>query len=597
MKNFKNQIIEILDNILVEKNITEVKANELVDKSSNKFDSDYSIACFKLSKILKQNPIEIADELAKILSDEKYGFQKVESVSGYVNILINENEIIYEVLNRFKEKNRKFGELDSDEKKEVICIDYSSPNIAKPFHIGHLKTTVIGQCFKRLGTYLGDTVIGINHLGDYGTQFGKMIEGYNLWKSEYNFDENPIEALLDIYIRINNLCKEDENVLEKCRNNFKQLEDGDEEKVKIWEYFVEISMKEFNKIYDILGVSFDSIRGESAYSKDLPGVIKFLADKNILTDSEGAKIVEFDDDTPPCLIEKSNGSTLYITRDIATVLYRIKTYDYNQILYIVASEQILHFKQLKKIMEKAGIDKKYTDGIKHIPYGMIRLETGKMSTREGNVVKIEELLNESISRTNKILSEKENINLTDEEKQEIAKQVGVGAVIFWNLSNILIKDQVFKWENVLNFAGETSIYIQYVNVRIKSILRELGYTRKLIKTEKYNLLADVEDNFNEIIDINKIDIKYLKSKEAMKLIKKIYEFPDVLRETKRKYETYILTSYLIELAKTFTEYYNKEKILVENEIEKNTKIYLIYILSNILEIGLNILGIESPDKM
>ncbi len=597
MKNFKNQIIEILDNILVEKNITEVKANELVDKSSNKFDSDYSIACFKLSKILKQNPIEIANELAKILSDEKYGFQKVESVSGYVNILINENEIIYEVLNRFKEKNRKFGELDSDEKKEVICIDYSSPNIAKPFHIGHLKTTVIGQCFKRLGTYLGDTVIGINHLGDYGTQFGKMIEGYNLWKSEYNFDENPIEALLDIYIRINNLCKEDENVLEKCRNNFKQLEDGDEEKVKIWEYFVEVSMKEFNKIYDILGVSFDSIRGESAYSKDLPGVIKFLADKNILTDSEGAKIVEFDDDTPPCLIEKSNGSTLYITRDIATVLYRIKTYDYNQILYIVASEQILHFKQLKKIMEKAGIDKKYTDGIKHIPYGMIRLETGKMSTREGNVVKIEELLNESISRTNKILSEKENINLTDEEKQEIAKQVGVGAVIFWNLSNILIKDQVFKWENVLNFAGETSIYIQYVNVRIKSILRELGYTRKLIKTEKYNLLADVEDNFNEIIDINKIDIKYLKSKEAMKLIKKIYEFSDVLRETKRKYETYILTSYLIELAKTFTEYYNKEKILVENEIEKNTKIYLIYILSNILEIGLNILGIESPDKM
>lgn len=605
MKNFKLEIEKDLEKVLNQKYIDkkeelkQIRVEELVEKSSNHYTSDYSIVCFKLAKILKQSPNQIAEEIYEELKDmfsDKY--KLIENTGGYINIWIKDQEYINEVLGRFKTKGRSFGKLDEEELKQKLVIDYSSPNIAKQFHIGHLKTTVIGQMFVRLHRYLGNNITGVNHLGDYGTQFGKMIEGYNLWKDEYDFSEDPINVLNQIYIRINNLCKEDEQVLEKCRENFKRLEEGDEEITRIWKKFVELSMKEFNKIYELLNVEFDEIRGEAAYSKDLPGVVKLLEEKNLLVDSEGAKVIDLEDEgLGTVLVLKNNGSTLYITRDIATAIYRSEKYDYDKSIYVVASEQILHFKQLKEILRKMGMDEKYVNGIYHLPYGMIRLETGKMSTREGNVIRVEDLLKESITRTKEIIEEKEN-DLTEEEKNTISRQVGVGAVIFSNLQNTFIKDQVFKWENILNFTGETAPYIQYIGVRINSILREAGYKKETKKTETFDLLKDVKDNIEEIAgSLENINTKYFENEETINLIKKIYEFKNILLESANKDESYILTSYLLELSKLFNEFYSKQKVLTQNKEERNSKLYLIYIIYNILEIGMNILGIEIPDKM
>ena len=374
-----------------------------------------------------------------------------------------------------------------------------------------MRTTGIGQALYNIYKYLGYNTIGINHLGDYGTQFGKMIEGYKRWGNEYTLEEHPIDDFLDMYVRINDLCKQDENVLNMCRDNFKKLEDGDKQCIEVWKKFKNLSLKEFQKIYDMLGTTFDSWNGEAFYTDKMPEVIDILQKSGHLIESNGAKIVDLEDQgiNTPCMVVKSNGSTTYDTRDLAAIVYRARTYDFDKCLYVVASEQDLHFRQIFATAKYLGLDEKYINGLEHISYGMVRLKTGKMSTRDGTLIKLEDLLNESVERVMKIIEDK-NPNL--ENKEDIAKKVGIGAIVFNNLSNSRVKDQLFDWDEVLNFQGETGPYIQYTYVRTKSVQEKVGY----------------------VPEINKIDIEYLQDEYSQSIIKLIYSFNYILNQVTEK---------------------------------------------------------------
>lgn len=418
----------------------------------------------------------------------------------------------------------------------------------------------------------GITQFGINHLGDYGTQFGKMIEGYKRWHEEYSF-ENSIEDLTDIYVRINALCKEDEKVLELCRENFKNLEENKEYEVNLWKKFKELSLKEFYKIYDLLDVKFDSLNGEAFYADKMQEVIDILEKSGKLVESQGARIIDLEDKgMPPCIICKSNGSSIYATRDLAAILYRTREYDFDKCLYVVAYEQNLHFKQIFEVAKLLGIDEKYLNGLEHVSYGMVHLKSGKMSTREGNVIKVEDLLNESIERAGRILEEK-NPNI--ENKEDIAKKVGIGAIIFNDLSNSRIKDEIFDWDTVLNFQGETGPYIQYIFVRTKSVLSAV----------------------KKIPEAKEINIEKLLDNESIQVIKSLYNFEDTLKSVTDKNEPYLLSKYLIELAKNYSTFYNNHKILSDNEEETKARLYLTYMTGIVLQKGAILLGIQMPDKM
>ena len=577
MIDFKEIIAKSIEKVLnKETNIeNENKIDELkgfIEKPNNKENGDFAFPCFKLAKELKKSPNLIAKEIKENIEIEKDIIEKVEVIGGYLNFFVNKNRLIKEVLEEINLKQETYGKSEEGKGKNII-VEYSSPNIAKEFHIGHLRTTVIGAALYNIYKYLGYNTIGINHLGDYGTQFGKMIEGYKRWGNEYNIDENPIEELTKIYIRINELCKQDEEVLEKCRDNFKKLEDGDEYCTEIWQKFRDLSLKEFYKTYDLLGVKFDSLNGEAFYKDKTQEVIDLLEKSGKLVESEGAKIVDLENKgMPPCIIAKSNGSSIYATRDLAAILYRARTYDFDKCLYVVAYEQNLHFKQIFEVAKYLGLDKKYTDGLIHVAYGMTRLKEGKMSTREGNVIKVNELLNEAIRRILDIINEK-NPNM--EEKEENAKKIGIGAVIFNNLCTTIIKDQIFDWDLVLNFNGETGPYIQYIYVRTKSVL------------EKVKKLPRLEDlNFSCLLD-----------EASLEVIKKLYDFKGILQDVIKKNEPSLLARYLIELAQSFSNFYNDNKIICEEKELQEARVFLTYATGIVLKTGAKLLGIEMPDKM
>ena len=556
---------------LIEKEVN-VDVYNYIKEIKEKDKGDYTFPCFSLSKTLSKNPIEIADSLKNSIKSSF--ISKIESVNGYLNFYIDKDYLMKIVFEEYDKTKSNFGKINDNGK--TVCIDYSAPNIAKPFHIGHLRSTVIGHSLYNIYKYLGYKTIGINHLGDYGTQFGKLIEGYKLWGNEYNIEdsESPIDELVKIYVRINALCEEDEEVLERCRNNFKLLEEGDEYYVSLWQKFKDLSLKEFQRIYDLLGVTFDSVKGESFYIDKMSEVIEILEKNNKLIDSEGAKIVDLSDQgiNTPCIVEKSNGSSIYATRDLAAILYRSRTYDYDKSLYVTSYEQDLNFKQVFAVAKYLDLDEKYVNGLEHVSFGMYRLKEGKMSTRKGNFIKLEDILNESINKAKEIILEK---NPELENIDEVAKKVGIGAVVFGDLYNSRIKDEIFDIDEMLNFQGETCPYIQYMYVRIRSILR---------KIDKEVLLNEV--NYDKLHD----DLSY-------DLIKQIYSFSDVLEEVITKNEPYILSRYLIKLAQGYSSYYNTYKILSDDIEERNARVYLVSIIANILKIGTSLLGIEMPEKM
>ena len=394
MLDFKEKISEEISKI------TKIDKNELYEyiemPSDNKM-GDYAFPCFRLAKTMKKSPQIIANELKDGISLGNE-FEKVEVINGYINFFVNNKKLVENVLEEVEEKRENYGSSEIGEGKNIV-IDYSSPNIAKPFHIGHLRTTILGNSLYKMYKFFNYNCVGIIHLGDWGTQFAKLIEGYKRWGTEYDIESNPIEELTKIYIRINDLCKEDESVLEQCRDNFKKLEDGDEYCVKIWQKFRELSLKEFQRIYDLLDIQFDSWNGEAFYTDKMQEVKDILEKNNKLVESEGARVVDLSkEDMPPCIIEKSNGSTTYATRDLAAILYRARTYNFDKALYVTSYEQILHFKQVFETAKYLDLDEKYTNGLVHVPYGMVMLKTGKMSTRDGNVVKIEDLLKKQLLR-------------------------------------------------------------------------------------------------------------------------------------------------------------------------------------------------------
>lgn len=495
-------------------------------------------------------------------------------MGGYINFTIQKQALVKEVLSEIENRKEEYGTQKIGQGKTVI-VEYSSPNIAKPFHIGHLRTTLIGRALYNIYQTLGYETIGINHLGDYGTQFGKMIEGYKRWGSEYNLEEKPIEQLMDIYVRINELCKQEEAVLEICRDNFKKLEQGDEYCTQIWQEFRDLSLKEFYRIYDLLNIHFDSLNGEAFYSDKTNEVIELLEKTGKLEESEGAKIIDLaEQNMSPCMICKSNGSTIYATRDLAAILYRARTYDFDKCLYVVAYEQNLHFKQIFEVAKLLGISEKCQKGLEHISYGMVHLKSGKMSTREGNVIKVEELLQEAIARVKNIIQEK-NPELTKEEKEEIAKKVGIGAVIYNDLSGSRIKDEIFDWDVILNFNGETGPYIQYTYVRTNSVLKKVQTLPKL----------------------SEVSMEALFEQEAYKVLKLIYGYPETLRNAANKNEPSILSRYLIDLAKAYSSFYNENKIMVEDKTLQKARVYLTYVTNLVLKLGAGLLGIEMPEKM
>ncbi len=569
----------------IAKTIENVEAKEIytyIEIPKDTKNGDYSFPCFRLAKILKKAPQEIANGIKEKL--EQNGamnseiLERVDIVGGYLNFYVSSKLFTKEVLEQIS-NNAKFGVETEDEKNKEknIVIDYSAPNIAKPFHIGHLRSTVIGAALYNIYKYLGYNVIGINHLGDYGTQFGKLIEGYKRWGEEYNVDLDPINELTKIYIRINNACKEDEQILQACRDNFKKLEDGDTYCVEIWKKFRELSLKEFQRVYDLLGSKFDSWNGEAFYSDKMQEVVDILEKSGKLEESQGAKIVNLEDQgiNTPCIIVKSNGSSTYATRDLAAILYRARTYDFDKALYVTSYEQVLHFKQVFATAKYLGLDEKYLKGLEHVSFGMVLLPTGKMSTREGNIVKLEELLNESIDRAKEIIEQK---NPELENKEDVAKKVGIGAIIFNDLSNSRVKDEVFDWNTILNFQGETGPYIQYTYVRTKSVLEK----------------AEVDVNN---ISFDMVNLDNLEDSYSQNIIKLLYDFHNVLVQVTEKSEPSILSRYLIDLAKAYSVFYNENRIMVDDSSLKNSRVYLTFAVGKVLKIGANLLGMDMPEKM
>ena len=569
MIDFKDKIAEETSKVL---ELTKEELKEYIEIPKDTKMGDYALPCFKLAKEMKKSPVIIANEIKeKIEMPNKY-ISKIEAVNGFLNIFINNEILIENVLDEMESKKENYGSSNIGNGKNII-VEYSSPNIAKPFHVGHLRTTVIGRALYNMYKFLGYNTIGINHLGDWGTQFGKLIEGYKRFGNEYNLEENPIDKLTEIYVRINELCKEDESVLDDCRNNFKKLEDGDEYCTQVWQKFKDLSLKEFQRIYDILDVHFDSNNGESFYSDKMQEVVDILRKNNKLLESQGAEIVDLEyKNMPPLMVTKSNGSTTYATRDLAAILYRARTYDFDKCIYVVAYEQNLHFKQVFEVAKFLDLDEKYTNGLIHVPYGMVRLKTGKMSTRDGNVVKIEDLLKEAIAKV-KIIIENKNPEL--ENKEDIATKVGIGAVIFTDLYNSRIKDEIFDWDIMLNFNGETGPYMQYIYVRTKSVLEKAGYIPKL---------KDV--NLDKLLD-----------EDSVKVIKLLYQFNDKIMQAIEKYEPYIVARYLIEVAKTYSSFYNNNKIICDDKEVQDARIYLTYATGIVLKTGAALLGIKMPDKM
>ena len=568
MIDFKDKIAEEISKVL---ELTKEDLKDYIEIPKDTKMGDYALPCFKLAKEMKKSPVIIANEIKEKIEMPNQYISKIEAVNGFLNIFINNEMLIENVLDEMESKKENYGSSNIGNGKNII-VEYSSPNIAKPFHVGHLRTTVIGRALYNMYKFLGYNTIGINHLGDWGTQFGKLIEGYKRFGNEYNLEENPIDKLTEIYVRINELCKEDESVLDDCRNNFKKLEDGDEDCTQVWQKFKDLSLKEFQRIYDVLGIHFDYNTGESFYVDKMPEVLQILRKNNKLVESQGAEIVDLEyANMPPLMAVKSNGSTTYAMRDLAAILYRARTYDFDKCIYVVAYEQNLHFKQAFEVAKFLDLDEKYTNGLIHVPYGMVRLKTGKMSTREGTLIKLEDILKEAVTRAKAIIEEK-NPNI--EGKEDIAKKVGIGAVIFNDLSNNIIKDEVFDWDIMLNFQGETGPYIQYMYVRTKSILEKENYTMN-----------------KELVDISELE------EHGIELIKQIYSFNDIVKQAVDKNEPSIISRYLIDVAKLYSSFYNDNKIIVEDEKIKNTRLCLTYMVGNVLKIGTGLLGMEMPDRM
>ncbi len=568
--NFKEELAKLIWNAINNESISIETIKQFIEVPKEKQNGDFAFPCFRLAKELKKSPIDIANIIKDNIKDEKQILSKVEVVNGFFNFYISQKELVKEAMEKFDLQKEDYGKSNMGNGKNIV-VEFSSPNIAKPFHIGHLKTTIIGNSLYKIYDYLGFNTTRINHLGDYGTQFAKLIEAYKRFGNEYDLTENPIDKLTQMYVRINAMCEEDEEILEECRATFKKLEDGDEYCQNLWQKFKDLSMQEFNKIYELINVEFDSMNGESFYSDKMQEVIDILEASGKLQESRGAKIIDLEDQgiSTPCIIQKANGSTIYATRDLAAILYRARTYDFDKCLYVVGGEQSLHFKQVFAVSKYLGLSEKHLNGLEHVSYGLIKLPEGKMSTRKGNFIKVEDILNEAIEKVLEIIKDKD-IN----DKEDVAKKVGIGAVIFDDLKDTRSKEQVFDISVATSFNGETGPYVQYTTVRCNSVMEKANYT------------PNSNINYDKLTDEASINV-----------VKEISRFPEVIVSAMKKSEPSFISRYVISLAKAYSNFYNQNKVICDDKELQDARLYLTYAVKVTLTNGLKLLGIEVPSKM
>ena len=541
----------------------------MIEVPANKEMGDYAFPCFKLAKKFRKAPNLIAADICGKLEGSD-SFTKIECVAAYINFFTDKSSYAKTVIESVNNAGAKYGESSEGEGKTIV-IDYSSPNIAKPFHVGHLRSTVIGSALYNIFEKLGYKCVGVNHLGDWGTQFGKLIEAYKLWGSKEAVEEKGISELTRIYVKFHEEAEKDDSLNDRARAWFVKMQDGDEEAISLWKWFYDISIKEFERVYEKLGVKFDYYTGESFYNDKMDAVVEELKAKNLLVESNGAMIVDLEDaKMPPCLILRTDGGTLYATRDITAALYRKKTYDFDKCIYVTAIDQNLHFAQWFKVIEKMGYD--WSKDLVHVPFGLVSLEDGKLSTRKGKVVLMEDLLNEAVKKTTGIIDEK-NPDLPN--KEEVAKQVGIGAVIFDDLYNGRIKDIVFSWDRMLNFDGETGPYVQYTHARACSVLKKAGYDKKA----------------------ENIDYSVLTDDAAADVCKTIALFNDKIKEAANRYEPSVIARYLVDVAQSFNKFYHDNIILADDENVKNARLALVDAVRTVIKSGLAILGIDAPEQM
>ena len=528
---------------------------------------DYAFPCFRFAKVLRMAPPKIAEAVAAAFDAPETA--RVEAVNGYLNFFLNRVNFAKGTLENVLASGEKYGSSDMGAGK-TICLDYSSINIAKRFHIGHLSTTMLGHSLKRIYEHLGYKTVGINHLGDWGTQFGKMICAYKLWGSEEQVEKGGVNELTRLYVKFHAEAEEHPELEDEGRAWFKKIEDGDPEALRIFNWFKELTLRDTARVYDLLGVKFDSYAGESFYNDKMGRVIDELKAKNLLTISDGASIVDLEKyNMPPCLILKKDGATLYATRDIAAALYRHDTYHFDKCLYVVAYQQDLHFRQWFKVLELMGYA--WAKDCVHVAFGMISYEGQSLSTRKGNIVYLEDLLDQAQEKALKIIEEK-SPNL--ENKAEVARQVGIGAVVYADLSNNRIKDIDFSWDRALNFDGETGPYVQYTHARCCSVLR---------KAAELNLPDP--------------DYSALQDDEAQDCLRKLGRFPDVIKEAADKYEPSMITRAVTDLAQAYNKFYYEHRILDDDPAVAAARVALTRAMKSVIKTGLYLIGIEAPERM
>ncbi|MDD4839766.1 MAG: arginine--tRNA ligase [Clostridia bacterium] len=525
---------------------------------------DIALPCFRFAKALRKSPVQIANDLKENFDDCRF-LESVEAVGGYLNFKLNRVAVAKE-LETVLQQGENYG-ASKEGAGKTVCIDFSSVNIAKPFHIGHLSTTVIGGALYRIFEKLGYKVVGINHLGDWGTQFGKLIVAFHKWGNREEIEKGGVVALNKIYVKYHQEAEKDPSLDDEARAWFKRIEDGDKTALDLFYWFKEITLLEVGKIYDRLKIKFDSYDGESFYNDKMQPVLDILEQKGLLVEDNGAKIVKLDDyDMPPCLLVKADGATLYATRDLAAAYYRRATYDFTKCLYVVAYQQNLHFRQLFKVLEL--MDFSGYEDMEHINFGMVSLEDGSMSSREGRVVWLKDVLDQAVDKARLIISEK---NPNAEDCEQIANSVGIGAVVFSALWNNRIKDIVFSFDKVLNFDGETAPYIQYTHARCCSLLRKGGEP-----------------------DVLKVDYNAIANNEGYEVVKSILAFPNAIEQSAQMREPCVVSRHIVDLAEKFNRFYISNRIVDCEECERDARLLLAKVTAQTLKAGLSLLGIDAP---
>lgn len=564
--NFKEHVIEKivgltdLDREVVEKSLETPPEEKM---------GDLAFPCFPLARVMRKAPPLIAKDLAEKLGNDEF-IERAEAAGGYLNIFFNRAAFEKQTINAINASD-KWGSSDEG-KDKVVLVEYSSPNIAKPFHIGHLFSTAVGNSLARIYKHLGYEVQSLNHLGDWGTQFGKLISAYKRWGDKKVIEKDPINELLKIYVKFHEEAEKEPQLEEEARDYFKKLEDGDEEMIALWQYFRDISLVEYKRVYDQLGIEFDSYNGEAFYSDKMDEVVDILRDKGLLVESEGAQVVDLSEDNmPPCIILKSNGATIYATRDIAAALYRHRTYNFDKNIYVVGNPQTLHFKQFFKVMEKAGWE--WSKGCVHVGFGLVRFGGKNLSTRHGDVVFLEDVLREAVDKTREII-EKNGSDVDDRE--EAARKIGIGAILYTFLHSTREKDIDLNWETMLDFEGESGPYCQYGYARGRSILRRA-----------------------ESIDFSDADLSKAVSDEEYSLVKQLNAFGDAVHDAAEKNEPFYINRYVTNLTRAFNKFYNTNPIL-KDDVDMETKkarLAIVEASTKVIKAALNLLGIDTVESM